>query len=101
MWVLVMFDLPTRTPRARKEYAAFRRRILTAGFVQLQRSVYARHCGSDEIVATQAGRLQRALPAAGDVRLLSITDRQFARMRVFIGRESRAVEAAPGQLEMF
>ena len=69
--------------------------------MQLQRSVYARHADGAEAAETQASRLQRTLPPAGDVRLLTLSDRQFARMRVFRGPEAAALEEPPDQLQMF
>jgi len=101
MWVLAMFDLPTRTPGARKEYANFRKRLIGAGFLQLQRSVYARHCPSDAGAENHATRVQNRLPPEGDVRILLITDLQFARMQVFVGKQMKLVEDGPSQLEMF
>ena len=46
MWVIVLFDLPTETKRARKEYAQFRKKLLENGFVKMQYSVYLRNCPS-------------------------------------------------------
>lgn len=48
MWVIVMFDLPTDTPKARKAYARFRTDLLKDGFTMMQYSVYIRHCASIE-----------------------------------------------------
>lgn len=101
MWVLAMFDLPTGTPKARKEYTKFRRSLLTSGYQQLQRSVYARHCGTKGIAEMKTISLQRKLPPAGDVRILLVTDRQFARTKVFVGPEAADVEVAAPQLVMF
>ncbi len=36
-----------------------------------------------------------------EVRVLTITDKQFERMRVFWGRMRRPAEAPPAQLELF
>ncbi len=46
MWVVVMFDLPVDTKKARREYTRFRKKLLRDGFMMLQYSVYARHCAS-------------------------------------------------------
>ncbi len=48
MSVLAMFDLPTDTKKARREYTLFRKALLRDGFTQMQYSVYARHCPSKE-----------------------------------------------------
>jgi CRISPR-associated protein Cas2 len=101
LWILAMFDLPTKTPESRRAYARFRKRLLDAGFVGLQRSVYARHAASEAAAEAQAARLHGNLPPAGDVRLLTLSDRQFARMRVYRGPEASTIEEPPGQLQMF
>jgi CRISPR-associated protein Cas2 len=101
MWLLAMFDLPMKTSEARRAYGRFRKQLLSAGFVGLQRSVYARHADTEAAAEVQAARLHRSLPPAGDVRLLTLSDRQFARMRVYRGSQQAAIEEPPGQLQMF
>ena len=101
MWVLSMFDLPTDTKRARKEYSQFRKRLLTNGFRQMQYSVYARPCPSRENADVHVARIEAHLPPDGEVRVLVITDKQFERMRVFWGERRRAAERSPNQLELF
>jgi CRISPR-associated protein Cas2 len=101
MWVLAMFDLPTDTKRARKEYALFRKMLLGDGFTMMQYSVYARPCPSQENADVHVGRVERSLPPNGEVRVLTITDKQFERMRIFWGKMRRRPEAPPCQLDLF
>ena len=101
MWVVAMFDLPTDTKRARKHYAQFRKFLLEDGFTMMQFSVYARHCASKENAEVHIGRIQRHLPPDGEVRVLSITDKQFERMMIFWGKMRKAPEPPPCQLELF
>ena len=44
VWIFTMFDLPTDTKKARKDYTYFRKKLLRDGFSMLQYSVYVRHC---------------------------------------------------------
>lgn len=101
MWVLAMFDLPTDTKRARREYSLFRKMLLGNGFTQMQFSVYARPCPSQENADVHVGRIERSLPPDGEVRVITITDKQFERMRVFWGKLRRRPEEAPCQLNLF
>lgn len=101
MWVLAMFDLPTDTKADRKRYTQFRRTLLKDGFAMMQFSVYIRHCASRENAAVHISRIERAIPQDGEVRVLTITDKQFERMRVFWGQKRRQPEAPPAQLELF
>ena len=101
MWTLVLFDLPTDTKEARKDYTQFRKHLLNNGFAMMQYSVYMRHHASSENAAVHIERVKRALPPDGEVRLLQITDKQFGRIQVFYGKRKTPVEKAPAQLEFF
>lgn len=101
MWVLTMFDLPTDTKSARKAYQDFREALLADGFTMMQFSVYARHCPSVENSEVHEERVNRCLPPDGEVRLLTITDKQFERMKVFNGRMRGPTEKAPDQIGFF
>ncbi len=96
-----MFDLPTDTKQARQDYARFRRHLLENGFTMMQYSVYARHCASKENAEMHIDRIQRSLPPEGEVRVMTITDKQFERMLVFWGKSRKKPENAPCQLELF
>ena len=69
MWVLAMFDLPTDTKKARKDYTLFRKHLLEDGFTMMQYSVYARHCASKENAEVHTQRIKRHLPPDGEVRV--------------------------------
>ncbi len=101
MWVLAMFDLPVDTKEARRAYADFRKALLQDGFTKMQFSVYVRHCASEENADVHETRVSAALPPDGEVRVLRITDKQYERMRVFLGRMRRLPEPAPQQLALF
>lgn len=101
MWVLTMFDLPTDTKTARRQYTQFRKALLKDGFVMMQFSVYIRHCASRENAAVHTQRVERAVPDDGEVRVITITDKQFERMRVFWGKRRMPTEEPPAQLELF
>lgn len=101
MWILVMFDLPTETRAARKAYAAFRKRLLADGFTKMQFSVYVRHCPSSENADVHTARVQSELPPDGEVRIMTITDKQMERMEIFFGKIRRLPEPPPKQLLLF
>lgn len=101
MWVVAMFDLPVDTKKARRAYAQFRKALLKDGFARIQYSVYARHCASEENADVHLQRIQAALPDDGEVRVLTITDKQFERMRIFWGKMRKPTLPPPAQLELF
>lgn len=99
MWVIVLFDLPTDTKMARKQYTRFRKYLLVDGFSMMQYSVYMRHCASDENAAVHIKRVRSALPPDGEIRIIRITDTQFGKIEVYYGKKRKPVEQAPVQLE--
>lgn len=101
MWIIVLFDLPTDTPKARKDYTHFRKHLLKEGFAMMQYSVYMRHCASEENAEVHIIRVKCNLPPDGEVRIVKITDKQFAKIQVFYGKQTRPIESAPKQLGFF
>ncbi|MGL6225118.1 MAG: CRISPR-associated endonuclease Cas2 [Thermoguttaceae bacterium] len=101
MWLIAMFDLPVKTKKERKVYAGFRKTLIELGFSMIQFSVYVRFCGSEELAKTHRKSIHRALPAEGQVRILTLTDRQFEKMENYVGKVLKPNENAPRQLTFF
>lgn len=101
MWVFAMFDLPVETRLQRRNYTRFRKALLRNGFIQLQYSIYARSCASEESAQVHSDRVRGFLPPDGEVRVLTLTDKQYGRMQVFWGKSRKPTERAPVQLELF
>ena len=101
MWVLAMFDLPVDTKKARRAYADFRKALLKDGFTKMQFSVYVRHCPSEENATVHMQRVEKVVPPDGEVRIITFTDKQFERMRIFWGKMRKPPLPPPQQLELF
>ena len=101
MWVVVLFDLPVDTKKARRNYTRFRKQLLKGGFTKMQFSVYIRHCSSKENAEVHTQRVTKWVPEDGEVRVITITDKQFERMCIFWGKRRKPPERAPAQLEFF
>lgn len=101
MWILVFFDLPTETKKERREYSLFRKKLLADGFTMFQFSIYLRHCASRENADVHMRRVKSLLPKKGYVGILSITDKQFGSMELFIGKKEAPSQPAGQQLELF
>lgn len=98
MWLFVLFDLPVTSDEAKRKYVQFRNTLLKDGFSMLQFSIYARFCPSEEASTVHRKRVKQALPPKGQVRILAVTDKQFAKMDSFVGKTPRNIEDAPEQL---
>lgn len=101
MWIVVMFDLPVETKQARRNYTLFRKSLLQDGFIQMQFSIYCRHSASQENANVHLARVERSLPPDGEVRILTITDKQFERMQVFLGKKRKMPAQPPAQTLLF
>jgi len=101
VWLFAMFDLPVQTKEEKKEYVRFRTALLREGFTMLQFSVYARHCASEEYADAARAAVRKHLPPEGQVRLVGVTDRQFAKMEVYFGENRHRTEDPPAQLMLF
>ncbi len=101
VWMVVMFDLPTKLKAERKRYTIFRNFLLKDGFTMMQYSVYGRHCASDENADAHERRVTMGLPEKGNVRILRVTEKQFARMKTFYGKMPARTEEPPLQLSFF
>ncbi|HTZ75988.1 MAG TPA: CRISPR-associated endonuclease Cas2 [Candidatus Aquilonibacter sp.] len=101
MWLFAMFDLPVDEPELRREYAQFRKSLLKEGFAMLQYSVYVHYVASEEAEQVYRRRVQQSLPSHGQVRVISLTDRQFEKMEVYVGKKRKRAEDPPHQLMLF
>ena len=96
-----MFDLPTETKEAKRAYCDFRKFLLEDGFQKMQFSIYARHCSSQENADVHTRRIEHSLPSDGEVRIMTITDKQMERMDIFRGKNRQQPATPPTQLLLF
>ena len=101
MWILVFFDLPTRTKKERKQYTLFRDRLIKDGFTMFQFSIYVRHCASSENAEVHIKRVKNMLPEKGHVGIMCITDKQFGNIEIFYCKKEKPAIAPYQQLELF
>ncbi|MDF9866582.1 CRISPR-associated protein Cas2 [Bacilli bacterium PM5-3] len=86
--ILCMFDLPTDTNEDKREYRVFRKSLLENGFVMIQYSIYMRTCPNREFAKKFIPKLKRMVPACGNVRLLTVTEKQYCDMLLIAGRKT-------------
>lgn len=85
MRLLVFFDLPMVTKAEKRAYVQFRRFLLNDGFDMIQWSVYGRILNGNDAETKHLRRLADNLPPAGSVRCMTVTEKQFAGMRLLVG----------------
>lgn len=85
MRVLVFFDLPTETREDRREYARFRKFLIKSGYMMVQESVYSKlslNSGQTEQIIEDVKKNQ---PKKGTVQMISITEKQYSKMKILSG----------------
>ena len=91
MRVVVFFDLPTLTSENRREYVRFRKYLLKTGFMMLQESVYCKLALNGTAVRTIIEGIHKNKPPEGLVQLLTVTEKQYAKMDYIIGESKSEV----------
>lgn len=88
MRMILMFDLPTDTTEERKAYRKFRKFLLSEGFIMHQFSVYSKLLLNNSANNAMIDRLQENNPQKGNITLLTVTEKQFARMLYLHGERN-------------
>lgn len=101
MWCVVMFDLPTKTRESRRQYGIFRNLLLDNGFVKTQYSVYAKYSPSGVLSSRIVNLIKRSVPPRGEIRILHVTDRQWAAAIRFSNAIEESEPEEPEQLVFF
>lgn len=92
MRVIVLFDLPSVTKTEKRNYVRYRKHLLDDGYLMLQYSIYARFCRNVQDANKHIKRAIDAAPTDGNIRILSITEKQFEDMILVIGEKGESEE---------
>lgn len=91
MRMILMFDMPTETAEERKAYRKFRKFLLSEGFIMHQFSIYSRLLLNNSANKAMIERLQANNPKKGTITLLTVTEKQFARMIYLHGERDNSI----------
>ena len=89
---IVVFDLPVKTKRERRQATQFRKALLDDGFEMLQYSVYTRICVNRDSANKHLGRVKKFAPRSGSIRMLMVTENQYSDMAVIVGEKTTQEE---------
>ena len=98
MRLLLFFDLPVKTKTERRLANRFRRDLLNEGYLMLQLSVYSRICKGEDAVEKHKKRLKGFIPEHGNIRILVVTEKQYASMDILIGIAKKEEKIGSAQL---
>lgn len=91
MRVMVFFDLPTVTLENKREYTRFRKFLLKSGFLMMQESVYCKLAPNASVSSSIVEKVRKNKPKEGLVQMLTITEKQYAKMEYLVGEMSSGV----------
>ena len=85
MRMIVFFDLPMVTKTEKRAYSLFRRFLLNDGYDMIQFSIYGRILNGTDAEEKHMKRLVGNLPPEGSIRVLTVTEKQYAGMKLLVG----------------
>lgn len=101
MWLMVMFDFPTKRKEEQRAANQYRNLLKDEGFDRIQLSVYVKYFVNSTGTSRVIGRLTRKIPAKGLVRILKISDPTWSSMLRFDNTYEEPPETKPEQLLLF
>ena len=91
MRIMVIFDLPVVTSEQRREYTKFRKFLIKSGFLMMQESIYCKLALNGTAANAIIENVRKNKPPEGLVQLLTVTEKQYAKMEFIIGTSSSEV----------
>lgn len=85
MRMIVFFDLPTETAEDKRNYRKFHKVLIKNGFIMIQESVYTRMLITPSAELTVANNIRKNKPPVGLVQILTVTEKQYAKMEYITG----------------
>lgn len=88
MRLILFFDLPMNTKQEIKVYTKFRKYLIQNGYMMMQFSVYCKLFANREAAIKHVQILRRNVPLRGQIRLMLVTEKQYANIEIIVGGKS-------------
>lgn len=88
MRLILFFDLPMNTKQEIKVYTKFRKYLIQNGYMMMQFSVYCKLFPNREAAIKHVQILKRNVPLRGQIRLMLVTEKQYANIEIIVGGKS-------------
>lgn len=98
MRMILMFDMPVETAEERKAYRKFRQFLIDEGFIMHQFSIYSKLLLNNSANNAMIERLKNHNPKKRSITLLTVTEKQFARMIYLCGERDTSVANSDARL---
>ena len=101
MRTLLFFDLPSVSLEDKRHYRRFVKTIKGLGFIMLQESVYYMLAINQQSVDTRLSIVKEKLPPEGNIMVLTVTEKQFANIKILLGNNETDVIASDDRTVIF
>ena len=87
----MFFDLPVLTDAQKRNYRLFHKFLIKTGFTMMQNSVYSKILLNANNIPSLRALIEENAPRAGNVCLMTITEKQFAGIEYLVGTKKSDV----------
>lgn len=88
MRLILFFDLPMVTKSDVRVYNSFRKYLIKNGYLMMQFSIYSKIFNNREAVVNHITLLKRQVPSRGQIRIMTVTEKQYAKIDTIVGGKS-------------
>lgn len=88
MRLVLFFDLPMTTKSDVRIYTKFRKYLIENGYLMMQFSVYCKIFPNRDAAIKHVEILKRNVPADGQIRIMLVTEKQYAKIEIIVGGKS-------------
>lgn len=88
MRIIVMFDLPNTEKEENKSYRIFHDDLIRNGYIMMQFSIYVKCVNVTTKIDNEINKIRKYLPKEGNIRVLSITEKQYNSMKLILGNQN-------------
>ena len=83
--IMLMFDLPVKTPKERRIYSQFRKAIIKRGYILFQKSVYIKLLRNISSARMEKNWIDSEAPADGRIHALNMNLEEFRKLTAIRG----------------
>lgn len=91
MRAIVFFDLPNIFAKDKRNYQQFRKFLINEGFIMMQESVYSKIVMNSQQSELLIDRIKKKSPKKGLIQVLTITEKQYAKIKYIIGENKSKI----------
>ena len=92
MRLIVFFDLPMNSKREVRIYQHFRKWLIENGYIMMQYSIYSKIFSNRDACVKHIAVLKRYVPKEGQIRIMMVTEKQYANIEIVVGGVSAQEE---------